>query len=49
MGKSTRLEVIYHNGEADGVRTIMRHLSPIKAYVIPRQYLTEAKIGRAHV
>ena len=44
MGKSTRLEVIYHNGEADGVRTIMRHLSPIKAYVIPRQYLTEAKL-----
>lgn len=44
MGKSTRLEVIYHNGEADGIRTIMRHLSPIKAYVIPRQYLAEAKL-----
>lgn len=43
MGKTRRLEVIFHNGEPDGIRTYMRHLSPIKAYVVPRQYLNESK------
>lgn len=43
MTKSKRIEVIYHNGEPDGIRTYMRHLSTIKAYVVPRQYLSEAK------
>lgn len=43
MAKSKRLEVIFHNGEPDGIRTYMRHLSTIKAYVVPRQYLAEAK------
>ena len=43
MGKTKRLEVIFHNGEPDGIRTYMRHLSPIKAYVVPRQYLSESK------
>lgn len=43
MNKSKRLEVIFHNGEPDGIRTYMRHLSTIKTYVVPRQYLSEAK------
>ena len=43
MNKSKRIETIFHNGEPDGIRTYMRHLSPIKAYVVPRQYLSEAK------
>lgn len=43
MGKSKRLEIIFHNGEPDGIRTYMRHLSTIKTYVIPRRYLSEAK------
>lgn len=43
MSKSKRLEVIFYNGEPDGIRIYMRHLSPIKAYVVPRQYLSEAK------
>lgn len=44
MSKLKRLEVIFHNGEPDGIRTYMRHLSPMKAFVVPRQYLNEAKI-----
>ena len=43
MSKSKRLEVIFHNGEPDGIRTYMRHLSTIKTYVVPRQYLADAK------
>lgn len=43
MSKSKRLEIIFHNGEPDGIRTYMRHLSTIKAYIVPRQYLSEAK------
>ena len=43
MNKSKRLEVIFYNGEPDGIRIYMWHLSPIKAYVVPRQYLSEAK------
>ena len=43
MGKSKRLEVIFHNGEPDGIRLYMRYLSTIKTFVIPRQYLSEAK------
>ena len=43
MSKSRRLETIFHNGEPDGIRTYMRHLSPIKTYVVPHQYLSEAK------
>lgn len=43
MSKSKRLEIIFHNGEPDGIRLLMRHLSPIKTYVVPRQYLNEAK------
>ena len=43
MNKSKRLEIIFHNGEPDGIRTYMRHLSMVKAFVVPRQYLSEAK------
>ena len=47
MGRSKRLEIIFHNGEPEGIRIYMRHLSTIKAFVIPRIYLNE--IGREHV
>lgn len=43
MNKSKRLEIIFHNGEPDGIRTYMRHLSTMKAFVVPRPYLNEAK------
>ena len=43
MNKSKRLETIFYNGEPDGIRIYMRHLSTIKTYVVPRQYLYEAK------
>ena len=43
MSKVKRLEIIFHDGEPDGIRLYMRHLSPIKTYVVPRQYLNEAK------
>ena len=40
---SKRLDIIYHNGMPDGVRSIRRHLSTMTTYVIPRTMLTEAK------
>ena len=43
MSKTKRLEIIFHNGEPDGIRIYMRHLSTIKAFVVPRPYLNEAK------
>ena len=43
MARSKRLEIIFHNGEPEGIRIYMRHLSTIKAFVIPRLYLAEAK------
>ena len=43
MARSKRLEIIFHNGEPEGIRIYMRHLSTIKAFVIPRLYLGEAK------
>ena len=43
MARSKRLEIIFYNGEPDGIRIYMRHLSTIKAFVIPRIYLSEAK------
>lgn len=47
---SKKLEIIYHNGQPDGIRSIRRHLSTMTTYVIPRPLLTEAKkikdIGR---
>jgi hypothetical protein len=43
MGKAKRIEIIFHNGEPDGIRIYMRPLSTIKAFVVPRPYLNEAK------
>ena len=43
MGRSKRLEVIFHNGEPEGIRIYMRHLSTIKAFVVPRIFLNDAK------
>lgn len=43
MSTSKKLEIIYHNGQPDGIRSIRRHLSTMTTYVIPRPLLSEAK------
>lgn len=43
MAISKKLEIIYHNGQPDGVRSIRRNLSTMTTYVIPRPLLSEAK------
>lgn len=43
MAISKKLEIIYHNGRPDGIRSIRRHLSTMTTYVIPRPLLSEAK------
>ena len=43
MAISKKLEIIYHNGLPDGIRSIRRHLSTMTTYVIPRPLLSEAK------
>lgn len=43
MATSKKLEIIYHNGQPDGIRSIRRHLSTMTTYVIPRPLLSEAK------
>ena len=43
MAISKKLEIIYHNGQPDGIRSIRRHLSAMTTYVIPRPLLSEAK------
>ena len=43
MAISKKLEIIYHNGEPDGIRSVRRHLSTMTTYVIPRPLLSEAK------
>ena len=43
MATSKKLEIIYHNGRPDGIRSIRRHLSTMTTYVIPRPLLAEAK------
>lgn len=43
MEISKKLEIIYHNGQPDGIRSIRRHLSTMTTYVIPRPLLSEAK------
>lgn len=40
---SKKLEIIYHNGQPDGIRSIRKHLSTMTTYVIPRPLLVEAK------
>lgn len=43
MGKSEKVEIIYHNGQPDGIRMIRRSLSTMTTYVIPRTLLSDAK------
>ena len=43
MAISKKLEMIYYNGEPDGLRSVRRHLSTITTYIIPRPLLSEAK------
>ncbi len=43
MAISKKLEMIYHNGQPDGIRSIRRHLSTMTTYVIPRPLLSESK------
>jgi len=43
MAISKKLEIIFHNGQPDGIRSIRRNLSTMTVYVIPRPLLTEAK------
>lgn len=43
MAISKKLEIIYHNGQPDGIRSIRRHLSTMTTYVIPRPLLSDAK------
>lgn len=43
MAISKKVEIIYHNGQPDGIRSIRRYLSTMTTYVIPRPLLTEAK------
>lgn len=44
MATSKKLEIIYHDGEPDGIRSLRRHLSTMTTYVIPRTLLSEAKM-----
>ena len=43
MTASKKLEIIYHNGQPDGIRSIRRSLSTMTTYIIPRPLLAEAK------
>lgn len=43
MATSKKLEIIYHNGQPDGIRSTRRHLSTMTTYVVPRPLLVEAK------
>lgn len=43
MAISRKLEIIYLNGQPDGIRSIRRHLSTMTTYVIPRPLLSETK------
>lgn len=43
MATSKKLEIIYYDGQPDGIRSVRRHLSTITTYIIPRPLLSEAK------
>ena len=43
MAISKKLEIIYYDGQPDGIRSIRRYLSTMTTYVIPRPLLSEAK------
>lgn len=43
MAISKKLEIIYYNGQPDGIRSIRRYLSTMTTYVVPRPLLSESK------
>ena len=43
MSKSKNLQIIYQNGQPDGIMVISNKAWNITAYVIPRPLLSEAK------
>lgn len=43
MNKSKIVEIIFHNGQPDGIRRIRKNNSTITTYVVPRPLLSEAK------
>jgi len=43
MAISKKLEIMYHDGQPDGIRSVRRHLSTVTTYVIPRTMLSGAK------
>lgn len=43
MPTSKKIEIVYHNGQPDGIRSLRRHLSTMTTYIIPRTMLSEAK------
>lgn len=43
MAISNKLEIIYHDGQPDDIRSVRRHLSTVTTYVIPRSLLPKAK------
>lgn len=38
MAISKKLEIIYHNGQPDGIRSIRRHLSTMTTYPVYHIY-----------
>ena len=46
MATSKKLEIIYYNGQPDGVRSVRRHLSTITTYVIPEIFFASDSKGR---
>ena len=43
MSISKKAEIIFHNGQPDGIRLIRKNLSTITTYVVPRPLLSDAK------
>lgn len=43
MAFSKKFEIVYHNGQPNGIFFIRRYLSTMTTYVIPRSLLSEAK------
>lgn len=43
MSISKKVEIIFHNGQPDGIRLIRKNLSTITTYVVPRPLLSDAK------
>lgn len=43
MAISKKLEIIFFNGQPNGIRSVRRYLSAMTTYVIPRPLLAEAK------